>query len=103
MWLEKDKFLTEYKRNKAIKEIEDLPATDFYISKTSSATSFDIVIETKGKFHYIEYHEKQHRDLSNTRIKKIYSESFDELSITRGHQRLITVLTQLVDNQRLCL
>lgn len=60
------------------------------IALNSKDISFDIVITSDEGTFYWEFHEKQHRALSDSRLKRIYNaENNEVISVPRYFQRLV--------------
>lgn len=59
------------------------------VASTIADLSIDIVIKDNGKLTYIEFHEKQHKQLSGYYLTPIFSEAGERYEIPRFLQRLI--------------
>lgn len=68
---------------------------ELLVSKSIKRISCDIVLICNNHPYYIEFHEEQHRTLSVTRPKKIYSVSGEPIIVPRYVQRLLRDLWRI--------
>lgn len=86
--LETDVMLSEKRKQICISVLKILPA-EIRIAKSTSSLSVDFAIQENGKTFYIEFHELQHRKLSDVRLKPIFSKDLVEYRVPRCLQRLL--------------
>lgn len=80
--------LTELKRNRLIQELFKLPE-NIHVIKSMSSISVDFVLIDGKNIQYIEFHEKQHRNMSDNRPKEIYDENLEPIKVPRFVQRFL--------------
>ena len=80
--------LSDRKKVALIDELRQLPPT-VKVVLDSNQISCDVVIVVDGMPHYFEFHEEQHRRLTITRSKKIYSIDDELITVPRYLQRFL--------------
>lgn len=86
--LEADVHLTRHKRDKALKALKKLPE-EVQAFNTLSQINCDFVVLRDGVPYFWEFHEEQHRKLSDNRPKKLHSVDGRGIELPRSIQRLI--------------
>lgn len=86
--LETNIALSVMKREKAIEALSILPDKVF-VARKIEEVSVDFAIVENNRLYFIEFHERQHRHLSDSRIKSIYCQSNNKYQIPRFAQRLL--------------
>lgn len=80
--------LTKLKRNRLIQELSKLPE-NIRVVKSISSISVDFVLVDGENIQYIEFHEKQHRNMSGKIPKDIYDENLEIIKVPRFVQRFL--------------
>jgi hypothetical protein len=80
--------LTKLKRNRLIQELSKLPE-NIRVVKSISSISVDFVLVVGENIQYIEFHEKQHRNMSGKIPKDIYDENLEIIKVPRFVQRFL--------------
>lgn len=87
--LEKDSFLSNKKKISVLKIISKLPDS-LRVAESNNKISVDFLIIDKNKRkQYFEFHEKQHRGLTGSRLRPIYDKEFNRFDIPRFVQRFL--------------
>ncbi len=86
--LELDVKLSKKKRDQCIAHLKRCPK-NLRVAIDPSRIFFDVVIEENGMAYFWEYHERQHRQLKGTRIKKLFSPDQEPIGVPRYLQRFI--------------
>lgn len=86
--LRRNTTLSKLKRDRLIQELSKLPEI-IRVIKSINSISVDFVLIDGANVQYIEFHEKQHRNLSDKRIKKIFTTDFQEIEVPRYVQRFL--------------
>lgn len=87
-WLEADRLLPTAKRDQCIALVQAFPP-QIRVATETSPISFDIVIERGDDTYYWEFHEQQHRNLKDSRVKFVYGPEGEPIPVPRFLQRLI--------------
>ncbi|MBT3635261.1 MAG: hypothetical protein HN528_13065 [Candidatus Marinimicrobia bacterium] len=85
--LERNEFLTPYKKEKVQLELKILPDMVLVVNETTNI-SVDFAIVHNNTSYFIEFHEKQHRIDSNKRCNKVYDLDGTPINVPRYLQRL---------------
>tara|TARA_B100000953_G_scaffold291694_1_gene278118 strand:+ start:73 stop:645 length:573 start_codon:yes stop_codon:yes gene_type:complete len=86
--LKSDQNLSALKRDRLIEVLKPLP-DKLKVAKKISDVSVDFTIHMNNIVHFIEFHEKQHRNLSDKRLKPIFTPDNDRIEIPRYAQRFL--------------
>jgi len=86
--LELNTTLTNLKRSRLIGQLKLLPQS-IKVIKSINDISVDFVIKSNDKLQFIEFHEKQHRNLSDKRPKLVFTNDFKEIEVPRFVQRFL--------------
>lgn len=86
--LQVDTLLPKTRRKRCIDILKDCP-TKIKIALKSSRVTFDIVVEENEKIFYWEFHEEQHKKMSNSQTKKVFSPEGLPVNVPRYLQRLV--------------
>jgi len=86
--LQTDQRLTQHKRSKVLAALQQLPP-EVRAFDGLSKINCDVVVVHNGASHFWEFHEEQHRKLSDNRPKKLHAVDGKELEVPRSVQRLI--------------
>lgn len=86
--LEADVHLTRHKRTKALQALKKLPC-EVRAFNALSQINCDLVVLRDGIPYFWEFHEEQHRKLSDNRPKKLHSADGRGIEVPRSIQRLI--------------
>lgn len=86
--LQNDALLPEERRRECIKKLKELPSQLKVVVEVSNI-SFDFVIDSNRVPYFFEFHEEQHRNLKDSRIKNVYTKNGEPLSVPRYLHRLI--------------
>jgi len=99
-WLERDSLLPSGAKHRCLKSLQSLPK-EVFIANRLSDISYDFRIESPGWDIFVEFHEAQHRQLSDRRPKPVYDDSGRTLYVPRGLQRLLRDLWRIQVSQNL--
>lgn len=86
--LEDTTLLSSASKQKCYEALQHCPQK-MKVTLLTSRLSFDIVIKYSGRFYYWEFHEEQHKNLTVSRMKKVFSPSGASTEVPRFLQRLI--------------
>ncbi len=86
--LRKDQKLSSLKRDRLIQVLNNLPEK-LKIAKKISNVSVDFTICDEKSIKHIEFHEKQHRNISDERLKPIFTPDNQRIEIPRYAQRFL--------------
>lgn len=87
--LQKDNYLPYEKKVLVLSIIKQLP-DKVRVAKNNNLVSVDfLIIDKKEMKHYIEFHEQQHRKLTDKRPKPIYDKDYNRFEIPRFVQRIL--------------
>lgn len=92
--LKNDTKLPSSKRNQTIAALATLP-DKVYVARSINEVSVDFTIVINNKVHFIELHEKQHSQLSVSRLTPIRCSNNQRFEIPRFAQRLLKDLWRL--------
>ena len=92
--LKKETKLSESKRNQTIAALTTLP-DKVYVARSINEVSVDFTILTDKKVQFIELHEKQHSQLSVSRLTPIVGSNNQRFQIPRFAQRLLKDIWRL--------
>ena len=86
--LEFDEKLSPLKKQRLLKVISKLP-DKIKVAETISKVTVDIVLVKNDNVEYIEFHEKQHRNISDSRLKPIFTTDNKRIEIPRYAHRFL--------------
>jgi hypothetical protein len=87
-WLEADTLLPSERRKKCMRVLNDCSA-QLKVGLSASRISFDIVVVQNGRPYYWEFHEEQHRELTDGRESKLFISDNSPVIVQRYLQRLV--------------
>ena len=83
------------KKNNVLNSLHQLPDR-VRVAERNYQVSIDfLIIDENNEKHFIEFHEKQHRDLSVTRQTPIFDENYNRFEIPRYVQRFLKDIWRL--------
>jgi len=86
--LKKEKKLSALKKDRLLDVLSQLPNT-VKVAENISNVSVDFAIENNDTITFIEFHEQQHRNISDARIKPIFTPDNRRIEIPRYSQRFL--------------
>jgi hypothetical protein len=87
--LKRDIHLPGRRKELALDVLRAISSDEIKVACNANLISFDLVVEVDGQPHYFEFHEAQHRNLTDNRLKMIYSPAGEVYRVPRFVQRLV--------------
>jgi hypothetical protein len=87
-WLEADQLLPTTRRRKGIETLTKCPP-QIRVALRHHPLSFDVVIVQNNLPYYWEFHEEQHRELTDARRQKLFTPYGNSFGVERYLQRLV--------------
>jgi hypothetical protein len=87
--LKNDIHLPGRRKELALDVLRAISSDGIKVALNANLISFDLVVEVDGQPHYFEFHEAQHRNLTDNRFKTIYSPAGAVHRVPRFVQRLV--------------